>query len=134
MELLECVTCGGHEFNNGKCAYCGNQYKLDDEQEAESMELWCDNGERRTVWGRNFCEATYLCLPNEDKEENEKCPTVTAIELAEEHENILLGIMLYILAGVIWFGLLVCFYPVVIPLTLIFIAFKIIKFLTNRKK
>lgn len=27
MEIKECVTCGAHEFKNGKCAYCGNQYE-----------------------------------------------------------------------------------------------------------
>ena len=26
MELKECITCGSHNFTNGKCDYCGNQY------------------------------------------------------------------------------------------------------------
>lgn len=135
MELIQCITCGSSEFNNGKCAYCGNQYKLEDEQEPESMELWYDNGERGTIYGSVYpTDNVYLYEPREGEEESDKLPRGSVIPLLEEHEKLLLGIMLYILAGVIWFGLLVCFYPVVIPLTLIFIGFKTYKFLTNRKK
>lgn len=28
MKLIECTTCGSHEFNGNKCAYCGNEYEV----------------------------------------------------------------------------------------------------------
>ena len=28
MKLKECVTCGSHDFNGNKCAYCGNVYEV----------------------------------------------------------------------------------------------------------
>ena len=29
MKLKECTTCGSHEFDGNKCAYCGNVYETE---------------------------------------------------------------------------------------------------------
>ena len=29
MKLKECTTCGSHEFDGNKCAYCGNVYEVE---------------------------------------------------------------------------------------------------------
>lgn len=39
MKLKECVTCGSHEFNGNKCAYCGNVYELEEKSQATEEEL-----------------------------------------------------------------------------------------------
>jgi hypothetical protein len=31
MNLKECVTCGSHDFNGNKCAYCGNVYEVEED-------------------------------------------------------------------------------------------------------
>lgn len=38
MELKECITCGSHNFTNGKCDYCGNQYEETESYITDEME------------------------------------------------------------------------------------------------
>lgn len=33
MNLKECITCGSHEFNGAKCAYCGNVYESEEKND-----------------------------------------------------------------------------------------------------
>ena len=33
MKLKECVTCGATDFNGNKCAYCGNVYEVEEQEE-----------------------------------------------------------------------------------------------------
>lgn len=39
MKLKECTTCGSHEFNGNKCAYCGNVYEMEEKQQVTEEEL-----------------------------------------------------------------------------------------------
>lgn len=102
MKIKECVTCGAHEFKNGKCAYCGNQY------EADEVEQYYADDEN------SFGEPVI--------------PTVLPETVKED--GLKLKICLSIVFGLaVWFVALVALPAIVLPLTFIAIGFIIWKLL-----
>ena len=84
MELVECKTCGSHSMTNGKCDYCGNQYKVKQDLYAE----------REIFFGNELNEElTFQDTPV---------------------GKTLLKIMIYVLVSIIWFAVTVFIPPLFI--------------------
>ena len=101
MKLKECTTCGSHEFNGNKCAYCGNVYEMEeqaiitDEEYNEKMsELKAEEKELREELGLN--EVKFEDTPAGKKT---------------------LKVMVWILVSIIWFAVTV-FIPPLFLLTI----------------
>lgn len=110
MELIECKTCGAHSFTNDKCDFCGNVYKIE-EEEKETMIIIDDYHD-------------YLTTDEEPELEEFK-------ENKFIHENYKLKPLGYLVAvlSVVWFVALLFATPFTIIVTLFFIGY-----MTHRKK
>ena len=95
MNLKECVTCGSHEFDGNKCAYCGNVYEIEPtwEEILEEQEQELDFPEMDEVGGLD-------------------------LDFSEEHVNNKgIKFMLGLLVAIIWFAITV-FLPPLFLLTI----------------
>lgn len=102
MKIKECVTCGAHEFKNGKCAYCGNQY------EANEVKPYYADDEN------SFGEPVI--------------PTVLPETVKEDGLKLKIGLSI-VFGLAVWFVALVALPAIVLPLTFIAIGFIIWKLL-----
>lgn len=114
MKIKECITCGAHEFKNGKCAYCGNQYEF----ESESKSIWSDDensyGEKVEWITQEAPQSVWMDEKDDWTEEDKR----------------ILKIGLSIVFGLAaWFVVLVALPAIVLPLTFIAIGFIIWKLL-----
>lgn len=91
MKLKECVTCGSYEFNGNKCAYCGNVYEI--EEQEDDLTYYYSDGE----------ELTYPPM-NEDFSQTETGKKT-------------LKAMIWLLVAIIWFAVTV-FIPPLFLLTI----------------
>lgn len=108
MQLKECETCGSHNFTNGKCDYCRNQYEVTDDKEVKEI---CDDG------------TEYY-----SKKE------VTKIDFQETPEGkTLLKVMIWALISIIWFAVTV-FVPPLFIITIILLVIYGAYRLTKRSK
>ena len=111
MELKECITCGSHNFTNGKCDYCGNQYEVkqelhDDDKyisKVDSTDGISDYAEREIFYGNE---------PNEE---------LTFQETPAG--KVILKIMIYILVSIIWFAVTVFIPPLFIITIILLVIF-----------
>ena len=120
MELIECKTCGAHSITNGKCDYCGNQYEVkqdlyDDDNHA--MRVYCTDGisdyaEREIFYGNESNEPDFQ-------------ETLAG--------KMLLKIMIYTLASIIWFAVTVFIPPLFIITIILLVVYGIFR-LTRRRK
>lgn len=85
MKLKECTTCGSHEFNGNKCAYCGNVYEI--EEEKDDMTYYYSDDE----------ELTYPPM-DEDFSQTETSKKI-------------LKVMIWVLVAIIWFAVTVFIPP-----------------------
>ena len=92
MELVECVTCGASNFTNGRCDYCGNQYEVDED---------------KIFYGNSIEDDSSL---DED---------ITFQETS--YGKLILKIMIYTLASIVWFAITV-FIPPLFIITIILLV------------
>ena len=107
MELKECITCGSHNFTNGKCDYCGNQYENNEHNSGA-----IDYAEREIFYGNEPDEPDFQETPA---------------------GKMLLKIMIYILVSIIWFSVTVFIPPLFIITIILLVVYGIFR-LTNRGK
>ena len=93
MELKECITCGSHNFTDGKCDYCGNQYEVKQDLD-EEREIFCGN---------------------EPSEELTFQETPTG--------KVTLKIMIYILVSIVWFAITVFIPPLFIITIILLVVY-----------
>lgn len=98
MNLKECITCGSHEFNGNKCAYCGNVYE-NEEQEKDDKLVYYDD-ERSTYMTE---EETYF-YPYEGHTEYKDTPVGKKT----------LKVMIWLSVAIIWFAITVFIPPLFI--------------------
>ena len=104
MELVECQTCGSHSITNGKCDYCGNQYKTNED---------------KIFYGNSKEDDS----PLDDDITFEETPA----------GKLILKIMIYILVSIIWFAITV-FIPPLFIITIILLVIYCVYRLTKRNK
>lgn len=108
MELIECKTCGSHSFTNGKCDYCGNQYKV----EQEYQDLYDDDKHAKRVYGKTYCDDGAEAYAQDF---HEYLNRTEVTELGFNHGNTrgdkILTFMLYLLLSIIWFAVCVFIPP-----------------------
>ena len=92
MKLFECVTCGASNFTNGKCDYCRNQYEVDED---------------KLFYGNSIEDDSSL---DED---------ITFQETS--YGKLILKIMIYTLASIVWFAITV-FIPPLFIITIILLV------------
>lgn len=105
MKLIECKTCGSHEFNGNKCAYCGNVYEMEEqeqEQEKDDKLVYYDD-ERPTY----MTDRESLYYPYE--------PPVNFEDTAKGKKT--LKVMIWLLVSIIWFAVTI-FIPPLFLLTI----------------
>lgn len=111
MELIECVTCGSHSFTNGKCDYCGNKYKT----EQEYQDLCADDKHDMRVYSKTYCDdGTEAYAPREIFWNNEHMtlPETKEVEFVQtEAGKTTLKVMVWILFSIIWFAVCVFIPP-----------------------
>lgn len=95
MKLKECVTCGSHEFNGNKCAYCGNVY--------ENEPTWDDILKKQE-------QGIDLAYYYSDDEELTYPPIDEDFSQTETGKKIL-KVMIWLLVSIIWFAVTVCIPP-----------------------
>ena len=106
MELKECITCGSHNFTNGKCDYCGNQY---------------DPVNENKIFYSNF-------------KEDESSSEVDELTFQETTAGkVLLKTMIYILVSIIWFAVTVFIPPLFIITIILLVVYGTYR-LTKRNK
>ena len=104
MELVECQTCGGHSFTNGKCDYCRNQYEVNED---------------KIFYGNSKEDDSLL---DED------------ITFQETHAGkLILKIMIYTLVSIVWFAVTV-FIPPLFIITIILLVVYVSFSLINKNK
>lgn len=103
MELKECITCGSHDFTNGKCDYCRNQY-----DPANENKMFYD----------------YLKEDESDDIINFK-DTKTG--------KTILKIMLIILASIIWFAVTVFIPPLFIITIILLVVYGVYRLTNRSK-
>lgn len=94
MELKECITCGSHNFTNGKCDYCGNQY---------------DPVNENKIFYSNFEEDCSSSKVND------------VIFKDTKIGKLILKIMIYTLVSIIWFAVTI-FIPPLFIITIILLV------------
>ena len=104
MELKECITCGSHNFTNGKCDYCGNQYEVNED---------------KIFYGNS----------TEDYSSSDKETTFEDTKTGK----LILKIMIYILVSIIWFAVTV-FIPPLFIITIVLLVIYGAYRLTKRSK
>ena len=100
MELKECITCGSHNFTNGKCDYCGNQYEVKQGLDEERETLFDNIHDEELTFQETPAGKT------------------------------LLKIMIYILVAIIWFAVTVFIPPlfiITIILLVIYVSYRLTK-------
>ena len=117
MELKECITCGSHNFTNGKCDYCGNQYEV-------KQELYDDSKHTSKVYSENGI-SDYAERETSLNNEPDFQDTPTG--------KTLLKIMIYILVSIIWFAVTVFIPPLFIITIILLVVYGIVR-LTRRKE
>lgn len=100
MELIECITCGSHKFNGNKCAYCGNVYETE-EQEDDLTYYYNDN---------EVSQETFDKLVYGDDQELTYPPMDEDFSQTETGEKIL-KVMIWFLVSIIWFAVCVFIPP-----------------------
>ena len=104
MELKECITCGSHNFTNGKCDYCGNQYEVNEDK---------------------------LIYDNSTEDDSSSDDDITFQETPAG--KLILKIMIYILISIIWFAVTVFIQPLFIITIILLVVYGIFH-LTKRMK
>lgn len=104
MELIECKTCGSHNFTNGKCDYCGNQY---------------DVNENKIFYGNS----------TEDYSSSDKETTFEDTKIGK----LILKIMIYTLVSIVWLAVTVFIPPLFIITIILLVIYGIFR-LTKRIK
>lgn len=92
MKLKECITCGSHDFNGNKCAYCGNVYEV--EEDTDYLEEFED----------------YEPLKFPEMDEVSDADLFVQSETGQKISKVLI----YILVSVIWFTITVFIPPLFI--------------------
>lgn len=131
MELKECITCGSHDFTNGKCDYCGNQYETKRKTWKEELKIAPLSDYMKSLSDEEISEI-YSNLkdgltPNQIRTATCKDDLVKqeAIEVSFNHGNKrgdkVLSFMLYLLFSIIWFAVTV-FIPPLFIITIILLV------------
>ena len=129
MKLLECMTCGASSFTNGKCDYCGNQYKIEEHQ--EHQDLYDDDKHAKRVYSKTYCDdGVEVYAP---KEETKGMVFMESDFQETPAGKLILKIMIYILISIIWFAVTV-FIPPLFIITIILLVVYGIFHLTKRMK
>lgn len=140
MELVECKTCGAHDFTNGKCNYCGNQHEV---KQGFMKELkiapWSDymkslTDEEAADIYNNLKDGL---TPNQIRTATCKEDITKQKEITFEHGNTrgdkVLTVMLYLLFSIVWFAVTV-FIPPLFIITIVLLVIYGTYRLTKRNK
>ena len=101
MNLMQCVTCGASSFTNGKCDYCGNKYEVNEDK---------------------------IFYGNSTEDDSSSDEDITFKDTS--YGKLILKIMIYILASIVWFAVTVFIPPmfiITIILLVVYGAYRLIK-------
>ncbi len=140
MELVECKTCGAHDFTNRKCNYCGNQHEVKQDFVKELKKApWSDymksltNEEVADIYNNLKDGLT----PNQIRTATCKEDITKQKEITFEHGNKrgdkVLTVMLYLLLSIVWFAVTV-FIPSLFIITIVLLVVYGTYRLTKRNK
>lgn len=96
MNLKECVTCGSHEFNSNKCAYCGNVYEVEKKESTVIVDEYHNYKRPTYITDR---ESLYYPYP----------PPINFEDTPKGKKT--LKVMAFILVSIIWFSITVFIPP-----------------------
>lgn len=99
MNLKECITCGSHEFNGAKCAYCGNVYEIEKKESTVIIDEYHE--QKRPTYMTDRESLYYPYTPPIDFQDT----------LAGKKT---LKVMILILVSIIWFAITVFIPPLFI--------------------
>lgn len=121
MKLIECTTCGSHEFNENKCAYCGNEYEVQEEKDfmkklkIEPLSDYMKNltPEETTEIYNNLKDGL---TPNKIRTATCKEELINDAEPFAQSETgkKILKVMILILVSIIWFAITIFIPPLFI--------------------
>ena len=140
IELVECKTCGAHDFTNGKCNYCGNQHEVKQDFVKELKKApWSDymksltNEEAADIYNNLKDGLT----PNQIRIATCKEDIIKQKEITFEHGNTrgdkVLTVMLYLLFSIVWFVVTVFIPPLFIITIVLLLVYGTYR-LTKRNK